>query len=81
LYQHFPFLNLKAAAKVVPSDVVGTIFDILWSSISPRVASSAARNTRAFRARVETTLAPQVPHTCHEVGLPHFNWAAHTIGI
>jgi hypothetical protein len=41
LYQHLAFLNLKAVVKVVPNDVVGTIFNILWSSVAPPLASAA----------------------------------------
>lgn len=71
MYQHMSFLNLKEAAKVVQNDVVGIIFNILSSSVSPPVAS-AARNTRAqpvraFRARVENALTPQVQY--HELAI------------
>jgi hypothetical protein len=65
LYQHLSFLNLKEAAKVVPNDVVGTVFN-MWSSVSPPLASAArntrAQPTRAFRARVENALTPQVQY-------------------
>lgn len=55
-------MYMKTVAK---NDVVGTIFNSLWSSVSPPVASSAARNThaQAFRARVQNALAPQVPYS------------------